>query len=156
MISLNQKSTIKKKSNWSKNWQKRLIYSLIDLLFTIKIDHRFFIKPRSSLIDQIYMLTMKSVFFHCQKKNRKIDHSKTKRSIIYDENLWWDRKIYFWRSINRSWSKMDFWSTSNSCITYHASCLINILFMMSIRGPYFHFIVHISVVVVHNIHHRGL
>ncbi len=35
---------------------------MIDLLFTI--DRRFFIKLRSSLIDQIYILTMKKDKFH--------------------------------------------------------------------------------------------
>ncbi len=39
------------------------------------------------------------------------------RSFIYDpsymiENLWSDQKIDFWRPINQTWSKIDFWSES--------------------------------------------
>ncbi len=85
-------------------------WSMIDLLFTI--DRRFFIKLRSSLIDWIYILTMKSVFFHCQKKIKKSIIRKSKDQSYMMENLWLDWKIDFWRLINRSWLKIDFLSES--------------------------------------------
>ncbi len=61
MIDLNWKSTIKKielieksaKKDWFTHW------SMIDLLFTVY--QGFFIKLRSSLIDRIYILTMKKI-----------------------------------------------------------------------------------------------
>ncbi len=66
-------------------------WAMIDLLFTI--DHGFFIKPRSSLIDRIYK--MRLVFFHCPKKNQKIDHRKMKRLIIYDRKSMIGLKNWF-------------------------------------------------------------
>ncbi len=109
MINLNRKS------NWLKNWQKEInllidrwsifyLRSIID--FLLNCNHQFCIKLWSSLIDHIYFLTMKLVFFHCQKTNRKIDYRKIKRLIIYDRKSLIGSKNHFLKN------GIDFWSES--------------------------------------------
>ncbi len=112
-----------------KNRQKRSIYSLIDdwsfiydrssiffltaiIDFLFHCNYRFFIKLRSSLSDRIYILTMKSIFFHHQKINKKIDHRKMKRSITYDRKFMIGSKNRFLKTDHSSRLKIDFWLES--------------------------------------------
>ncbi len=83
MIDLNRKSTIKKNRIDRKIGKKRLIYSLID---------------------------DRSFFYNWQWKLTNGSYEKWKDRSYKIENLWLDRRIDFWRPINRSWSKIDFWS----------------------------------------------
>ncbi len=104
MIDLNRKLTIKKIELIEKSEKKdRFTYWLmIDLLFTI--DHQFFIKLQSLLIDRIYILTMKTLIIGTWKgrsymiKNlwldRKIGKKRSTYSLIDDRSF-----IYDWSSI---------------------------------------------------------
>ncbi len=81
-----------------------IIFLIKKSIFYLRSIIDFLIKLRLSLIDRIYTLTMKKDGFHCQKeKNRKINHRKMKRSIIYDRKsmigsknrflILWQRKM---------------------------------------------------------------
>ncbi len=106
MIDLNRKWTIKE--NWiDRKISKKKIDLLTDLrsIIYLRLIINFFIKLWSSLIDRIYILTMKN-------KIEKSTIRKWKDRSYTIENLWSDWKIDFWKPINRSWSKIDFWSES--------------------------------------------